>query len=190
MKVNKDNKGIADIFVFFRKKPDKIHPDLLKPKEEEVVLDQKGCIFKPHAFVLRTDQQLIVKNDDSIPHNTHGGGIYNPGYNVTIGANDREGVKIEQSKANIRPDIVPYLVKCDIHPHMSAFCCVVDHPYAAVTDKDGKFKIEKLPEGTHQIQVWHSRVGWIEKAWEIEVKAGEMSTIDPVNVAVDRFVKD
>ncbi len=189
LKVNPDNHGIADIFVFFRKKPAKINSALLKGQDQEVVLDQKGCIFIPHAFILRTDQKLIVKSDDPIPHNTHGYAITNSGYNVTIGANDRTGTAIPQNKANARPEPLPYAVKCDIHPHMEAYCCVVDHPYATVTDKDGKFTIKGLPAGKHAIQVWHSRVGWVNKKLEIEIKDGKVTSLGAIKIAADRFKK-
>ena len=35
-------------------------------------------------------------------------------------------------------------VKCDVHPWMFAYICVVDHPWFAVTDQKGNFT---LPPG-------------------------------------------
>src|SRR5258708_11342366 len=40
---------------------------------------------------------------------------------------------------------------------MKAYHFPIDHPYVAVTDKDGKFKIEGLPAGKHSFNVWHER---------------------------------
>jgi hypothetical protein len=38
---------------------------------------------------------------------------------------------------------------------MKAYHFPIDHPYVAVTDKDGHFKIEGLPAGKHLFNVWH-----------------------------------
>ena len=41
--------------------------------------------------------------------------------------------------------MVPF--KCDVHGWMNAYVGVLDHPYFAVTDKDGKFELKSLPPG-------------------------------------------
>ena len=46
------------------------------------------------------------------------------------------------------------MVKCDIHPWMRAWWLIVDHPYAAISGKDGKFTIEKVPAGTQEFTAW------------------------------------
>ena len=56
-----------------------------------------------------------------------------------------------------------------------------------VTDKDGKFTIKGLPSGKHTIQVWHSRVGWVHKKLEIEIKDGKVTSLGAIKVAADRF---
>ena len=45
-----------------------------------------------------------------------------------------------------KPEVMVGL-RCDIHPWMSAWVGVLDHPYFAVTDAEGKFEIENLPAG-------------------------------------------
>ena len=59
----------------------------------------------------------------------------------------------------LKPDSRPYLVECSIHPWMKAYVWALDTPYAAVTDKDGKFEIKNVPTG---VEV--SVVGWHEGA--------------------------
>jgi hypothetical protein len=38
---------------------------------------------------------------------------------------------------------------------MTGYVRVFDHPYYAVTDKDGKFEIKNAPTGDYRIVYWH-----------------------------------
>lgn len=169
--INSDNKGIQNIFMYMRRAND-VHPDLKESKEKTVVFDQKGCTFKPHALIVRTDQKVIVKSDDPVAHNTHTFPIKNQAVNFILAPNDREGKEV----ANPIPEILPMQVKCDIHPWMTAYWFVVDHPYAIVSDADGKFTIENLPAGKNDFRIWHEKAGYLDRKFSVNVKPGE--TID------------
>ncbi|MEZ6056665.1 MAG: carboxypeptidase-like regulatory domain-containing protein [Planctomycetaceae bacterium] len=186
--VNPENKGIADVFIYLKKKPSKIHPDLAKSAEKELVVDQKNCMFIPYAMIVRTDQAVRVLSDDPFPHNTHGYMILNKSFNNTIGANDRDGVMVSATSL-AKPEPLPTAVKCDVHSHMESWWLITDHPYNAVTDADGKFKIENLPVGTHTFTVWHSRAGYISKDLTIKVTSGKSTTADVIKVPVAKVTK-
>jgi hypothetical protein len=168
--INPSDKGVADVFVWVRR-PSSVDPALAKAPTDPIVVDQKECQFIPHAQVVRTGQQVIAKSQDAVPHNIHGYNVFNPGFNFTVPANDREGQKVEIAKANAKAEPVPIPVKCDIHTHMESYWLVVDHPYAAVSDANGKFTIKGLPAGKHSLTVWHSTAGYLNKALEVDVPA-------------------
>ncbi|GDY09484.1 MAG: hypothetical protein DWI21_05610 [Planctomycetota bacterium] len=197
--INKDNKGIANVFVFIPavKKPT-VPPELAKSKDKEVLLDQKGCQFLPHAQVMRTDQVLLVRSMDNCGHNTHPHPIRNAPANFTVPANERTGLPWKVTVAENNPT----QVKCDIHPWMTAYVLVLDHPYAAVTDKDGKFKIENLPAGELEFRYWHERVGYvtkiekivdgkpkIENTVKLAIAAGKTTDVGTIKIPVARFAK-
>ena len=184
--VNPENKGIQHVFVYLKSKVKKgdIPADLQKSKEGKVIFDQKGCRFVPHTMVVRTDQLVVVKSDDNVAHNTHTYSIFNPSQNFIVAANDRTGVEMPKFSLKER---LPFEVKCDIHPWMSARWLVVDHPYAAVTDKDGKFTIKGLPAGDHEFTLWHEKVGYVEKELEVSISAGKATDLKALKVAADRF---
>lgn len=46
-------------------------------------------------------------------------------------------------------------VRCAQHPWTRAYIAAFDHPYFAVTEKDGKFAIDSLPPGKYTVNVWH-----------------------------------
>ena len=50
-------------------------------------------------------------------------------------------------------------VKCNVHAWMNAYVGVLEHPFFAVTDANGRFSIPQLPPGTYTIETWHERLG-------------------------------
>jgi hypothetical protein len=149
--VNPTNRGLANAIIFLEKRPGNIKPELAAPPAEKVLFDQKGCRFIPHVLIMQIGQPLLVVSDDSIPHNTHTRPKRNPEFNKLIAADERTGVPCVYKK----PESGPISVVCDLHTWMKAYHFPIDHPYAAVTDKDGNFKIEGLPAGKHSFNVWH-----------------------------------
>lgn len=176
--VNPDNKGIANVIVFLEKRPANIKPELAKPPSEPVLFDQKGCRFLPHVLLVQAGQPLLIVSDDSIPHNTHTNPKRNPAFNQVIKPNDRTGTPCDYKKAE--PGPLP--VVCDYHPWMKAWHFPVDHPYAAVTDKDGKFRIEGLPAGTQTFSIWHERgpgtAQLLERKLQIKIEVDQDTTKD------------
>jgi hypothetical protein len=55
----------------------------------------------------------------------------------------------------------PMHLACNIHPWMHGKVVVKEHPYVAVTDKDGKLTIKNIPVGTWTFQFWHERPGYV-----------------------------
>jgi hypothetical protein len=176
--VNPGNKGIANVVIFLEKRPGNIKPELAKPPGEPKTFDQKGCRFFPHVLVVQAGQPLLVKSDDPIPHNTHTRPKRNDDFNQTIKPNDRDGVPCDYKK----PESAPITVVCDLHTWMKAYHFPTDHPYADVTDKDGKFKIEGLPAGKHSFNVWHERgpgdSRLLERKLQITIEVDKETTRD------------
>lgn len=184
MSFNAENGGIANVVVYMRRAKN-IHPDLKASKQKTVEFDQVGCNFIPHMQIVRTDQTIICKSSDAVAHNVHATPFANSAVNFIVQPKDQTGVEVRMPLAE---PVAPYVeVKCDIHPWMKAWWVVVDHPYAAVTDKDGKFTIENLPEGDNEFRVWHEKVGFINKKWVVNVKADKTTTLDTVKVSLASF---
>ena len=46
---------------------------------------------------------------------------------------------------------------------MKAWVMVSDHPYFAVTDENGYFKIDNIPEGTYEVGFWQEKLSNLPK---------------------------
>jgi hypothetical protein len=128
-------------------------------------MDQKGCEYIPQIFAVQTGQKLNVKNSDPVLHNVHA--TPNPA------SGNKESNLAQLAKA---PDLTftfakPEMFlrfKCDVHPWMFAWVSVFDHPYFAVSGKDGSFKIANVPAGKYKLVAEHRKAG--TQTQEIEVK--------------------
>jgi hypothetical protein len=174
--VNPQNKGIANVVIYLDKKPASVKPELAAVPTEPVLFDQKGCRFLPHVVAVRVGQPLLVLSGDSVAHNTHTFPGRNNVFNQTIPANERKGVPCPYSK----PEAAPIRVQCDLHTWMKAYHFPVDHPYVAVTDADGKFRIEGLPAGKHVFKVWQEGAKdsnkLLDRKLEITIEADKDTT--------------
>jgi plastocyanin len=160
---------LADVVVFLQD----ISGKSTGASASAVVLDQKGCEYVPSIFAVQTGQKIIVKNSDPVLHN------------VNIQPADGSGNKGD-NKAQIPngPDLTfsfskPELFlkfKCDVHSWMFAWVSVFDHPYFAVSGKDGSFKIANVPPGKYKIQAAHRKAGTVTQ--DVEVKEGESAKAD------------
>lgn len=138
-----------------------------------VVLDQKGCEYTPSIFAVQTGQKIIVRNSDPVLHNVHDV----PG----AGSENKEN---NQAQLPNGPDLTftfshpeNFLkFKCDVHQWMFSWVSIFDHPYFAVTGKDGKFKITNVPPGKYTLQAAHRKAGTVSRS--IEVKPAEIAEVN------------
>ena len=172
--------GVANVFVYLSKVPKGV--EVPAPSEEPVVLDQKGCLFQPRALVVQEGQTILVKSDDAVPHNVHTFPTLSAPFNSICPPNERDGLKLVYEGKEREP----ISVKCDIHPWMQAWHLPLDHPYAAVTDAEGKFTIENVPAGDLTFRVWHEKTGFVEKSLAVSVKAGESNEIS-ISIGADKL---
>jgi plastocyanin len=133
---------------------------------QQVVFDQKGCVYHPHVLGIQTGQTLEVVNSDPTLHNVHSLSKENPQFNV---AQPKQGMKL--AKKFDKPET--FKVKCEVHPWMGAYIGVFGHPFYAVTGDDGTFTLKKLPAGEYTIEAWHEKYG----AQTMKVKVGAAGAV-------------
>lgn len=200
--VNPTNKGIANIVTYLyvtrrdRVKPT-VHPELANP-QDNAVMDNIQCRFEPRVAVVRTGQPITLGNKDQVGHNMNISTVNpgNPPLNQLIPAN-----RDIQHTFNAEESL-PIPVACNIHPWMKGYIVIKETPYAAVTDEDGNFEIEKIPAGKWKFKFWQEKSGFVDKVtvdgkattWmrgevEIEIKDGEVVDLGEIKVAPAVFNK-
>jgi hypothetical protein len=171
--------GVANVFVYLRKAPTGTKSPV---PDGPVVMDQKGCIFLPHAMLVRVGQRVLVKSDDAVPHNVHTFPLRNQPLNSIVAPDDPVVLTLVYQ----RSEPIPLAVKCDLHPWMRTYHLVLDHPFMAVTDSEGRFEIKNLPVGKHKFRIWHERAAFLERSYEVEIKADETKEIS-LTFAAEKF---
>jgi plastocyanin len=135
-----------------------------------VVLDQVGCLYKPHVMGIMVGQPYKILNSDGILHNIHTLPKVNKAFNSAMPAERKEATTTFDKEEAI------FHTKCDVHPWMSAYVGVFSHPFYSVTSADGKFTISGLDPGTYEITAWHERLG--TQTVSITVGANDKKTQD------------
>ncbi len=145
-----ENGKLANVFIYVK---DGLGNYSYDPPAGGVTIDQKNCRYHPHVFGIRVGQELTILNSDPTLHNIHALPKSNKEFNT---GQPIQGMKTVQKFEN-KEVMVPF--KCDVHGWMNAYVGVLDHPFFAISDKDGKFSLKGLPPGTYTIEAWHEKAG-------------------------------
>jgi plastocyanin len=110
-------------------------------------MDQRNETFVPHLLAVPTGTVVDFPNNDRTYHNV---------FSISKAKRFDLGRYANGRSKSVRFD-TPGIVRvfCDIHSHMSAFVLVFNHPYFAITDADGRYRIDNLPPGTYNVVAWH-----------------------------------
>lgn len=146
--VNPDG-TLQNVFVYIKEGVQGNYP---APKDP-VVFDQTGCMYTPHVFGIQAGQPVKILNSDETLHNVHAMPKNSSQFNLAMPFKG-----MELTKKFAKPEVM-VKIKCDVHPWMSAYAGVLDHPFFAVSGKDGSFQLPTLPPGTYTVEAWHEKYG-------------------------------
>ena len=164
------DKGLGNVFVYVKEgaKPTPA------PAAKGVLLDQVACQYQPYVVGVQANQHFDIQNSDPVMHNVHP----LPTKPWKTPKNPAQPIKGQKTDFVFDSPEVFVQVKCDVHPKMFAYIGVVDHPYFAVTDKDGNFKITGLPAGEYTIEAAHRKAKTGETTQKVTVGADDKKTVD------------
>ena len=166
--------GVADAVVWIQP-PQGYYFEVDKAQKtwpDKVELTQPHCAFIPHINwampmipdpknpkkMVPSGQEFQVSNTAAVSHNTKWKTEAGPSNAGELGVLPADTKPKEVTlKSGKDPGLVHF--SCNIHPWMDAYVWVFDHPYAAVTDKDGNYEIKNVPVGSKvRVVGWHEKV--------------------------------
>lgn len=118
-------------------------------------LDQQGCNYQPYVSGVMVGQAVRIKNSDPIMHNIHALPKADGNTEFNFAQPSQNDVNDTKWASSIKVPEVLVKLKCDVHPWMFAYVGVQGHPFFAVTDKDGNFKIANVPAGKYTLTAYH-----------------------------------
>ncbi len=140
--------------------------------DEPVEVDQRGCVYEPRIHGARVGQDVVFINSDDMFHNVRSVSEANPTFNINMPAKDQRETKVFR-----RPERMVQ-ARCDVHPWMVSHIGVVEHPWFAISDGQGRFSIEGVPPGTYEVTAWHETLGEVSGTAEVPPKgAGRVELV-------------
>ncbi len=144
-------------------------PELAMPPPKQfpkIEIEQKGRKFSPIVSVVQAGTSILFPNNDTVRHHIYS---FSP-------------AKIFEQKLYSGVPEKPVLfdkagtvvLGCNIHDSMVAYIYVVDTPYFAKTDVNGKLSID-IPNGKYQLKLVHA-----------DLPAGNLSQ-QPLNIQGDNL---
>jgi plastocyanin len=145
-------------------------PGTFKPPAEPVTMDQKQMQFIPHVLPVVSGTTVKFQNSDPTPHN-----VFSPDFEKYNLGTWPKGQSKDYTFSKCTKFPCAYTQLCRVHPEMEGFVVVLQNPYFAVTDKEGKFDIKGVPAGQYAVAIWHPKLKAQPKP--VTVEAGKAATV-------------
>jgi plastocyanin len=130
------------------------------------MVKQQDCMYVPRVQGAVAGQIVEIENEDKTMHNVH---TYK-GQETILNQGQPAGSP-PIKKDSIASEAAVLKFKCDVHPWMTGFLVVTDHPFFQTTGADGAFKLDKVPAGKYTVEAWHSKYGL--KTAQVTVEANK-----------------
>jgi plastocyanin len=158
--------GLADVVLWL----EGVKPPARKGKKPKAVMDQRNFFFVPNVLAIEAGQEVEFLNSDAANHGV-----------LASAAETANSFNIltppgQCYKHTFRSARQPVRIGCPIHSSMSAWIVVFDHPWFAVTDSKGTFRLPSVPPGDYTLHVRHLDTGMHRKQ-RVSVKDGKTTRV-------------
>jgi plastocyanin len=109
-------------------------------------MKQQDMMFDPYVLIVPVGAEVKFPNFDKVRHHVYSFSKGNKFELKLFGKDETRSVTMQTAGTAS--------LGCNIHDDMVAYIRVVDTPYAAKTDADGKVVLD-LPTGAKEATVWH-----------------------------------
>ena len=141
-------------------------------KIQKIVMSR--CHTPKYVIGARNGETILLENTDPVRHEV-------VAYEFTDrGVDQRSHRPVDANTSQARDIFVKnktknFLIKCNLHPFLQSRGVIVDNPYYAITDEDGRFFIKDIPPGTYKVIAWHPFIP--DQIGTITIEPGSQSTL-------------
>lgn len=140
---------------------------------DKLLMDQVDYAFRPRVLTVQEGELVTFTNSDPANHN-----VRTIARNKTNKFNVFTGVDGKyEHRFGVEPEQRPIRLGCDIHPWMQAWIYVFDHPFFAVTDATGQFRIPAVPTGKYGLHIVQPDIRHSEQR-QVSISEGETAKVD------------
>ncbi len=162
------------------------------PASPPTRIEAKDCRFLPFINLVRDQHDVVVVNLDPAMHDIQAYETSHLGprvlFNLPLPISSRypqqAGLSAHFHKHYEGTPVTPtvrmtkgrrvFTMQCGFHAYMESWAMVQNHPYYAVTDESGRFRLSDVPPGTYRVKIWHPYV---------HEDIGQTITIEPKTTA-------
>nr|WP_298170917.1 methylamine utilization protein [uncultured Pseudomonas sp.] len=122
------------------------------PAEQPLVMDQQRRLFTPYILPVQRGTRVIFPNSDPINHHVYS---FSPAkrFELRLHHQGDSAQEVTFDKAGL------VTLGCNIHDWMLGFILVLDSPWFAQTDAEGRARLDYQPAAGQRLHVWHPRIG-------------------------------
>ncbi len=142
------------------------------------ILDQRNSEFIPRIQIARSGVPLILRNSDPILHVVRIDSVSgtNDSRRLLQVATPYAGYEKKFQLANFAEPTLLRVTSANGQGWMAAYIAVMPHPWAALTDENGRFVLRNVPAGKHKIYAWHEALGTLVR--EVQVNGAHTDMLD------------
>lgn len=164
--VEPKGKGLRHVIVTLEDAP----PQPKLKKAPPVVVDQRDMVFLPRVVAVQHGQPVRFENNDICNHSVMGVSTLEANqFNIFAGPTHPIERVLELQKR-------PVMIGCSLHHWMKAWVYVAPHPWFAITDAKGTFRIGGIPPGKYTLLLHHPDTGRQERR-PVEVQASRTTEL-------------
>ena len=119
--------------------------------DQPLVMDQQKRLFTPYILPVQRGTRVIFPNSDPINHHVYS---FSPAKRFELRLH-HQGDSAQEVRFD-KPGLVT--LGCNIHDWMLGFILVLDSPWFAQTDAQGRAQLTYTPAAGQRLRVWHPRI--------------------------------
>lgn len=180
--VDEESRGVANVMIWPYEVAS-IHPRYQNRQRDPVELQIRDGTIRPRVVHISTRQAIQFRATKGSLTNVLIETRRNDSVNVLVPDQSTDGITLPGFRFDERR---PVKLKSNLHPWITGWIKINDHPYCAVSDALGMFQVNWLPAGDYRFAAWHERAGFLEGNLKVTVFDRKITQLEPTQLSLAR----